>query len=239
MVLIEGHRICGRLAPENSRAAVATAGRLGFVRSVEFDVRGTRDGEVVVLHGPEYEDCHECDYGELANLENGETVPLLSEIVTLCVDRKFLINAEIKEDDDRVIAAVVATVGASSAARVSSFNRTVLEKVRRRAPHIPLGLLVNDSRTAGDWDPVPADFLEFHTLPVPGDSVNFCAQLVTREMVELCHANGLDAMVWFPGDRTLSISDDYIHNLDKIVKMQPDVICTNRPDLLATLTLLN
>ena len=249
MGVIEGHRIGGRLAPENSRKAVEEASRLGFVESVEFDVRGTCDGEVVVFHGPEIMgDERIGSYADLGNLENGESVPRFDEIFQMCSIRGLSMNVEIKENDDRVIAQVIDRIFETRAqARVSSFDREVLEKVRRRARGIPLGLLVNDSWKYADgvpvWEEVPEDFTSFHgsftSDKVKGDSVNFCAATITKDVIKKCQECDLDAMVWFPGDSRLDISDDKEHNLVGILSMMPDVICTNRPDLLAKLTLLN
>jgi glycerophosphoryl diester phosphodiesterase len=244
MVLIEAHRICGRLAPENSREAVDVAWRLGYVHSVEFDVRGTLDGQVVVFHGPELAtDERVARYIDLENLENGESVPLFGEIFHLCAEKGLEMNIEIKDNDDQVIREVIEAIiqsDAKKSAKISSFDRDVLEKVRRREQHIRLGLLVNDWRECLNGvpicDEVPKDFASFHEtcgVPFKGDSVNFCAAAVTKEVVKICTEAELEAMVWFPGDETLAISDEHETNLVNILNMKPNVICTNRPDLLA------
>jgi glycerophosphoryl diester phosphodiesterase len=51
---IQGHRGFGHLAPHNSEEAFYLAGIVQGVDSVEFDVRQTSDGVLVVSHGPEY-----------------------------------------------------------------------------------------------------------------------------------------------------------------------------------------
>ncbi len=147
-VEVQAHRIAGsvdRDAPENSRAAVLVARQVGAA-SVEFDVRRTADGHLVVCHGPELMDgvvvedktLHEAR--ALFPLTNGEDIPLLEEIASLCQSHNLIMNIEIKGQldganpqffDDVVhdVLRIVDRVGASSTARISSFDRQVLAKV--------------------------------------------------------------------------------------------------------------
>ncbi|MCC7274989.1 MAG: glycerophosphodiester phosphodiesterase, partial [Alphaproteobacteria bacterium] len=54
MVMIVGHRGARNLWPENSLAGFRRTAALG-VEAVEFDVHGTRDGGIVVIHDPALE----------------------------------------------------------------------------------------------------------------------------------------------------------------------------------------
>ena len=121
---IQGHRICGALSVENSRAAVRAAAALRHVTSVEFDVRQTRCGTLVVAHGPEFNEglrVEEMSYDEACSdlrLSNGETVPLFIEIVDLCVTHGLRMNVEIKPECSYEVVVKVLNV-------LSSFKRDV------------------------------------------------------------------------------------------------------------------
>ena len=247
---IQGHRICGRLSVENSRAAVHKVKELGFIHSIEFDVRSTKCGELVVAHGPEHnEGCvrvEDFTYAELLTaliLPNGETVPLLTDIVDPCIVNGIIMNIEIKEYDVSLIRRLLHTLKQKSAmhlCRISSFKRTVLETVRQLEPLLPLGTLYNDTQAIHEGRPLrhktPEDIIHFHSSMgslQQCDSVNLCAETVTREEVAACHAAGLKVLVWFPSDSPPHLSDDFAENILRVASLGVDVICTNRPDIAA------
>lgn len=253
---IQGHRICGRLSVENSRAAVHKVKQLGFINSIEFDVRSTKCGQLVVAHGPEHNEggvkVEDFTYNELLTaltLPNGETVPLFTDIIDPCILSGIIMNIEIKEFDESLIVCLLHTLKHKSAlhlCRISSFKRAVLETVRKLEPLLPLGCLYNDTIAINAGlalrQPSPDDMLHFHlSLGVrqPFDSVNLCAETVTREEVAACHSAGLKVLVWFPSDSPPHLSDDSPDNILRIASLGVDVICTNRPDLAALSLCLN
>lgn len=73
-------------APQNSRAAFERA--LGLkIYGVEFDVRQTKDGRLVVCHDAVFDGktISNCTYGELctSKLDNGETIPLFEDFLRI------------------------------------------------------------------------------------------------------------------------------------------------------------
>ena len=90
VVDIQGHRGFGSLAPHNSLLGFKKARLCGYVDSVEFDVRRTKDGVLVISHGPEldighneienlmFEDIRKVDIGE------GEVTPTFKEVLEIC-----------------------------------------------------------------------------------------------------------------------------------------------------------
>jgi glycerophosphoryl diester phosphodiesterase len=142
-MLVLAHRGANRLAPENTLPAMREALARG-ADGVELDVHRSADGALVVHH-----DAHTPlgPVGELsvAALRAGlPEVPLLAEVLDLC--RGTLVNVEIKGSDPRAADAAVALLGARSAGSaddvlVSSFDLTILDRVRSLDPSLPTGFL--------------------------------------------------------------------------------------------------
>ena len=106
-----GHRCCRGLAPENTLAALEAAKQWGLT-CVEFDVRLTRSGEVVVFHDDTLERTtngkgalDDYTYAEVAALDAGtwfsasfvhEKIPLFSDYLKKIADAGLMANVEIK-----------------------------------------------------------------------------------------------------------------------------------------------
>lgn len=161
------HRGGGSLAPENTRAGIRLAARLGF-KAVEFDVMLSADGTPVLIHDETLERTTNgtgrvCDTPDAAlfllDAGNGERIPHFSEAATLCREYGLLANVEIKPATgcERQTAEVVARLtaacweGAAVPPLLSSFSLEALEIARDLAPQIPRGLL---------FEQVPADWLD-------------------------------------------------------------------------------
>lgn len=110
---IAAHRGGTTTHPENTLAAFREAVRLG-AHQIEFDVRGTADGELVVIHDPSVDrttDGHgavaELTLAELRRLDAGyrwgrafarERIPTLSEVVD-AMPRDVWLNVQIKRGE--------------------------------------------------------------------------------------------------------------------------------------------
>ena len=167
-----GHRGAGLQAPENTLAAIRCAARLG-VQWVEFDVRMSSDGALVLLHDETLErttDGHgplnQTSLTELRSLDAGswfspefanESVPTLGEAVDLMVQLGIAANVEIKmspDDDPRIGADVAALLARDWPADfpppiISSFAVPPLTSARSAAPQIPRMLIVDT--LPSDW----------------------------------------------------------------------------------------
>ena len=158
-----GHRGAAARAPENTLAALRCAAALGC-RWVEFDVRLTGDGALVLCHDPTLDRTtngtgpvaaqtlaaiRQLDAGaRFAPKSAGERMPALDEALALCVELGLGADIEVKAERGRAYAtaaAVAATLrqpGAKlPALLVSSFALPVLAAVRALAPQLPLGVL--------------------------------------------------------------------------------------------------
>ena len=159
-----GHRGAKGHAPENTLAGIEKAAALG-VGWVEFDVKLTADGVVVLMHdddlgrttngkgpvaGATLEDLRTLDAGRWFSADfTGERVPTLDEAMAVLEARGMGANIEIKASKGREAETGAAVAKALSqrwmSGRrlpfVSSFSADSLAAVRDVAPQIPRALL--------------------------------------------------------------------------------------------------
>jgi glycerophosphoryl diester phosphodiesterase len=167
-----GHRGAAGRAPENTLAGLRRAAALGC-RWVEFDVRLTADGELVLLHDERLERTttghgkvrmlplaaiRGCDAGigfggEFA----GEPVPTLREAITVLGELGLGANIELKADWRLAEATVAATAEIMRhhwpahlpPPLISSFMPRALAAARKHAPALARGLLLR--RAGARW----------------------------------------------------------------------------------------
>jgi glycerophosphoryl diester phosphodiesterase len=185
---IFAHRGCTTAARENTLDAFRAARRAG-ADGVELDVRLTADGQLAVHH-----DRHVPHAPSITNVRASELpayVPLLPEALGAC--EGMSVNVELKHDagtdpERRVAAVAASTLAGRRSVIVSSFDPDALSVVRRLAPDVPCGLLV-------DWKIDPMAGLSL------ADSLG-CASLhpfvtqVDATLVEAACCAGLGLHVW-------------------------------------------
>lgn len=169
---IIAHRGGGKLAPENTLAAIRTGAQRGFA-GVEFDVMLSRDAVPVLIHDETLERTTNgrgavanAAWTELVGLDAGswfgaafagEPLPRYADAVRLCVDLRLWANVEIKpaagfeRETGRVVAAMSAELWRTApvAPLLSSFSADALEAAAAAAPGLARGLLVD--RIPADW----------------------------------------------------------------------------------------
>ncbi|ELY2814173.1 glycerophosphodiester phosphodiesterase [Cronobacter sakazakii] len=168
---IVAHRGGGRLAPENTLAAIETGARLGHAM-IEFDVKLTRDGQIFLLHDDTLERTSngwgvagELNWDELLKVDagswfsgafKGEKLALLSDVAQRCREHRMMANIEIKPttgtdaDTGRVVALAARALWRDmTAPLLSSFSIEALEAAQQAAPELPRGLLLDEWRD--DW----------------------------------------------------------------------------------------
>lgn len=167
------HRGGGRLAPENTLAAMRTGAAAGF-GMVEFDVKLSGDGMPFLLHDDTVDrtsDGHglasELDWRALGGLDfghwhgpdfAGEPAPSLLSVARYTRAQGIHSNVEIKpttgheSETGTDVARAVARLwaGADLPPLLSSFSEAALEAARTAAPELPRALLIEG--------PVPADW---------------------------------------------------------------------------------
>ncbi|HEX5866042.1 MAG TPA: glycerophosphodiester phosphodiesterase [Casimicrobiaceae bacterium] len=166
------HRGAGKLAPENTLAAMRVGQAHGY-RMVEFDVKLSGDGVAFLLHDDTLDrttDAHgradALTWSELAKLDAGswhsaafagEPLPTLSAIARWAIANGVACNVEIKPmpGRERETGAAVALDAAAlwRAAPLppllSSFSEEALVAARAAAPDLACALLVE--RVPADW----------------------------------------------------------------------------------------
>lgn len=249
VVEVQSHRGYGDLEPHNTLRAFRAAGGHPDVWSVEFDVQRSADGHLVVTHGPEYGE-NAVPSTSLAVLQepdlgHGEHVPLLTDVVDVCLEGKLLMNVELKTADPEVIDATLDLLREKNAlqfCRISSFHRAALKHVMEVAPELPIGALYNPGR--GPLDPsdpakgskieeTPEDFVSwFKDHSVPGDSVNLRSETVTEQEVLDAKFYGKQVMIWCACVQRPGFEEGP-EEYRRLMALGADVICCNKPEVCA------
>ena len=175
---IIAHRGGGKLAPENTLAAMRCGLAHGF-HAVEFDVMLSGDGVPVLMHDPQFgrtiagkgkvsertaQELGVLDAGSWFGPEfAGEPVPTLEQVFRFCMANRIWMNVEIKpapgfevatgrvvaETMQRLLTAQEGTVAPALLPLFSSFSFEALAAAKEAAPNIPRGYLVD--AMPSDW----------------------------------------------------------------------------------------
>ncbi|MFY2737736.1 glycerophosphodiester phosphodiesterase [Pseudocitrobacter faecalis] len=168
---VAAHRGGGRLAPENTLAAIDVGARYGHTM-IEFDVKLSKDGEIFLLHDDNLErtsngwgvagdlnwhDLLRVDAGSWFSGEfKGEPLPLLSQVAERCREYGMMANIEIKPTTGtgpltgKVVALAARELWTDmTPPLLSSFEIDALEAAQQAAPELPRGLLLDEWRD--DW----------------------------------------------------------------------------------------
>ena len=143
---IQAHRGAGKLAPENTLAAIRRGHALGF-RAIEIDARLSSDDVPVVIHDRTLERTTngqgavaETTAAAIARLDaggwfgpeyRGEPVPTLAEAIALCRAQGIWINLEIKRLPGRT-----ARIGEAVARTAAQCYHGILRSGGDRAEHV-------------------------------------------------------------------------------------------------------
>lgn len=161
------HRGAGRLAPENTLAAIRLGASFGYAM-FEFDVKLAGDGVLVLMHDATLERTTDGAgrvaghaFGELARLDAGswhsaafagEPIPTLERVARWLLRNGRMANIEIKPCPGREAETGAAVAlearrlwqGAATVPILSSFSEEALEAARRVAPELPRALLFGE-----------------------------------------------------------------------------------------------
>ena len=210
------HRGASGYEYENSRAAFRRAVMLD-ADGVELDVHATRDGALVVHHDPELP-----GFGPIAGLSsaearqarlrNGESVPLLGEILDLVGERDVWIEVKSLPEvhDHRLFAAM--DQGPSPARyAVHSFDHRIVRRLGEARPSLRRGVLLS----AYLDDPVSA------MRAVGATTLWQEWQQVDPALVTRVHEAGGTLIAWTVNE---------IGDLERLARLGVDGLCGNYPD---------
>jgi glycerophosphoryl diester phosphodiesterase len=224
--LVVAHRGASSLAPENTLSAVLKAMELG-ADHCEIDVQLTKDGEVVLLHDSllkrtagtpgalrDYtlDELREFEVGSWFDPDyNGEPIPRLTDVIR-AVKGKMLLNIEIKSTPDNTeitskVVEIIHSEGSRKKCWVTSFDRSIIEKIKEIDPRIKTGLIFSMNYPPdvfeGNWEALSCNYRVVDT--------SFVAK--AREFKK-------NIFVWTVDDK---------EEMKRLMELQVDGIITNRP----------
>lgn len=221
--LVIAHRGGKSLAKvENTTEAFQTAIDLKIMM-VEFDVRKTSDGKIIVFHNNHYkhEKLNTLTYSSICEKtkEAGYCVPLLSDVLKECQDN-IMLDIELKEAGyESEVLDLVMQYYDTNQFIITSFLDSVVKRVKQLNPHIKVGLLLGYEH-ASLWRRF-SEFFPVKRLQTSGaDFVAPHFRLVTPMLVKSCRLHHYDVVVW-------TVNNDKIFR--KLLKKHVAGIITDYP----------
>lgn len=225
------HRGASGHAPENTLRAFQKAIEMG-ADGIECDLRESRDGELVVFHDPALkrlagrrERVNALSLSELKQLDIGswfssafseERIVTLAEVIE-AVPAPLLLNLEIKAASPEKVAEMIQKKKVSDRVIVSSFDHTLLGKLRSLDPVLPLAVLI-------DREPWAKAFRRAQRLGAV--SLNLPSKRIVPEVVAQAHQKGLSVHLYTVNDPD---------QMAFFIEMGVDGLFTNYPDRLSNL----
>jgi glycerophosphoryl diester phosphodiesterase len=228
------HRGASAYEPENTLRAFERAIQMGATM-LELDIHLSKDGHPMVIHDVEVSRTtnHKGQVSDMTLMQikkldagKGEKIPTLTEVVDLARDRVKL-YIELKGQRTPVpIVDALNSMAFVDQVIVSSFYPWLIQKVKFLNPKIRTSMLIRS-------EDQEADFVEW-TLAVAADYVHPCWEnetptphkLLTKEWLFNVRSAGLGIISWH---------DDRLFELQELVKLGLDGICTNKPDVLTAI----
>ena len=210
------HRGASGYEYENSRAAFRRAIMLD-ADGVELDVHTTRDGAIVVHHDPDI-----LGLGPIAQLSldeargvrirNGESLPLLTEILELVGNRDVWVELKtLPPAHDHTLLTILDHGPAPARYAVHSFDHRIVHRLGQARPSLPRGILLGGYLR----DPISA-------MRAAGATTLWQEwQQVDLELVTQVHDAGCAVIAWTVNE---------IGDLDHMVRLGVDGLCGNYPD---------
>lgn len=208
----------------NTKAAIK-AGLKAGVDWVEFDVRRTKDGTIVLSHdpftlrvSPRSRIISRSTYPKLhkAKTYRGEPIATLTEaFATIGAKAKIVVEIKSKGCAEAVVDHIERMVKAGANYErflVSSFHAERLREIHRLNDHVPLALL-HGTR--------PLTFLKLRALRL--SAVGFWRRRLPKKAVEQAKVRGLSVYVY---------TVNSIKDAQRMQKLGVDKIVTDRPDKL-------
>ncbi len=217
-VVVIGHRGACGYYPENTILSLSKAIEMG-VDAVEFDVRMTRDGVLVLFHDeklnrllkmPGY--LREKTYSYISRLSiRGEKIPTLEEALNFLRDKNVNIVIEIKEPD--TVNKVLDTVKKSGIDK----SRILFVSFHHEILHVPKS---EGYRVGAIFVCRPRSLRSMFSDLVP-DVVLPRQDMLDPDMVKEAHDMGMLVGTWVVNDE---------QDLDRVLKMGVDMVASDYPD---------
>ena len=217
MTLVIAHRGASAIAYENSLAAFRAAAEAG-ADGIELDVHATADRVVVVHHDATIAGspiaAQPLERVQAQRLPNGERVPTLAEALRV-IGPDLEVFIEVKDLQPEADAALFDVMDGSPAparCHVHAFDHRIVRRLVAARPSLKAGVL-SASYPLDPAEPVRA--AGAHTLWQQAD-------LIDAPLVAQIHSEGLEVIAW---------TVNRISQMEALVTMGVDGLCTNHPDL--------
>lgn len=232
---IVAHRGGGKLAPENTLAAIDVGAQYGHTM-IEFDARLSQDKQVFLLHDDMldrtsngwgvagdlgWDKLSQLDAGSWYSREfAGESLALLRDVAARCHLHQMMANIEIKpttgkevETGSDVALAARELWQGQTAPLLSSFSFDALEAAMHAVPELPRGLLLDEWHD--DWRAL--------TSALGCVSIHLNHKLLDSERTAQLKAAGLHILVYTVNQPARA---------RKLLQWGVDAICTDRIDII-------
>jgi len=230
---IVAHRGGGKLAPENTLAAIDVGARYGHTM-IEFDAKLSRDGQIFLLHDDTLERTSNgwgiagnLDWSDLVKVDagswfsgefKGEALPLLKEVAERCRTHGMMANIEIKPTTgtDAQTGKAVALAAREEWQGVmppllAFFCVAALKAAQQATPELPRGLLMDEWQS--DWREL--------TARLECVSIHLNHRLLDEARVAAIKAAGLKILVYTVNNPQRAAT---------LLRWGVDCICTDRID---------
>ncbi len=210
------HRGASGYEYENSRAAFRRAIMLD-ADGVELDVHATRDGAIVVHHDPDVPGVGPIasltlDEVKQVRIRNGETLPLLQEVLELLGDHDVWVEVKgLPAAHDRALLAVLDIGPAPHRYAVHSFDHRIIRRLGEARPALARGILLSA-------------YLDDSVSALRGVGATTLWQewrLVDQELVNAVHAAKCRIIAWTVNE---------VGDLEHLARLGVDGLCGNYPD---------
>jgi len=236
--MVIGHRGARAYAPENTVPSFEK-GIKCKANMIEFDIRLTKDGHIVVMHDATVnrttngtglvsqltlKQIKDLDAGAWFSPKfKGTKVPTLGEAIAV-IKGKAKFDIEIKKEphsNDAIEEKLVEEIFKNNILEdtvVISFNSSSLERVKEIEPRVKIGFLISRNY----------DFEQGlrETLHIKGEAIHPEYHLLNAHLVSEAHKKGILVRPWNPNDK---------EEMNKLIEMGVDGIGTDFPDILRLL----
>ena len=224
MFEIVGHRGAPGQAPENTLLSFERAIKIG-VDWIEFDVRRSGDGVLVVIHDENVDRTtdgsgrvRDLSFCELERLDagNGHRIPSLQQVIDLARGRVRM-DIEIKEEgiEEGVVNTIMEN-GIEMQCMVSSFSYGSIKKAKELCPAL---------MTAAIMDRIPADVEKCFNMLLGIDAriLMLSKKIAVEPFIEEARRRGFTIGIW---------NVDTATEIERYAAMSPEYLCSNYPELL-------
>lgn len=232
---IVAHRGGGKLAPENTLAAIDVGAKYGH-QMIEFDVKLSGDAQIFLLHDDTldrtsngwgvagqlpWEKLSQLDAGNwFSKAFNGEKLARLDQVADRCRQHQMMANIEIKPttgseaETGRAVAQAAASLWqGQTPPLLSSFSYVALDAAMQAEPQLPRGLLSHS------WD----DQWRDKTSALACVSIHLNHKVLTEARVAELKAAGL---------KILAYTVNSPERARELLKWGVDAICTDCIDII-------